>query len=68
MWITGRSTRLLAALLLLTFGFALQGCRENEQDRILSFEKGTYLGKPDQKLSAAQKEKLRQRAITVQRD
>ena len=58
---TGRSTRLLVALLLFAFGFALQGCRENEQGRILAYEKGKYLGKPDQNLSAAQKDQLRQR-------
>ena len=64
---TGRSIRLLAALLLFASGIALQGCREGEQDRILSYEKGKYLGKPDQKLSEAQREQLRQRAKAGQR-
>lgn len=66
MWITGRSARLLAALLLFVVGLTLQGCREGEQHRILSYEKGKYLGKQDQKLSAAQRERLRQRAKTAQ--
>ena len=66
MWTTGRSVRLVAALLLFAVGFTLQGCREDEQNRILSFEKGKYLGKPDQNLSAAQREQLRQRAKTAQ--
>lgn len=66
MWTTGRSVRLIAVLLLIAGGFTLQGCREGEQDRILSFEKGKYLGKPDQKLSAAQRDQLRQRAKTAQ--
>lgn len=42
--------------------FALQACREEEQDRILLFEKGVYLGEPDQELDEATREQLRQRA------
>jgi len=41
---------------------AVAGCREEEQDRPLIFEKGTYLGKPDQKLTDAQAQELRSRA------
>jgi len=41
---------------------ALGGCREEEQGRVLSFQKGSYLGEPDQNLSAEQVEALRQRA------
>ncbi len=44
----------------------LQGCQESEQDRILSFEKGTYLGEPDEPLSPAQQEALRYRAKITQ--
>lgn len=57
----------LIAGCLLTGGLALAGCRSEEQNRITSFEKGTYLGKPDQKLSDEQVEKLR-RQVEHQRD
>ena len=65
-WTTGRSARLLAALSIIGVVLAVQGCRENEQDRILSYEKGKYLGKPDTELSATKREELRQRAKTAQ--
>ena len=38
------------------------GCREEEQGRPIIFEKGKYLGKPDQKLTEAQEQELRARA------
>ena len=41
---------------------ALAGCRSEERNRILQFEEGTYLGKPDQELSDEQVNELRQRA------
>jgi hypothetical protein len=44
---------------LLAGGLALAGCRSEEQNRITGFEKGTYLGKPDQKLSDEQLLQLR---------
>ena len=37
---------------------ALTGCAEEEQNRVLSYEKGTYLGKVDQNLSEDQLRKL----------
>jgi hypothetical protein len=40
----------------------LQGCREEEQGRILYFEKGEYLGKADSELPEQTVEVLRQRA------
>jgi hypothetical protein len=45
-------------------GFVLmaQGCREDEQNRPLTYEKGAYQGPPDQTLSAEQVEALRQRS------
>jgi hypothetical protein len=61
-----RTARLLPALLICIAGLTVQGCRESEQDRILFYEKGKYLGKPDKELSAAQREQLRQRARTAQ--
>ena len=42
---------------------ALPGCREEEQDRILLFEKGTYLGPADQTLNQEQVDDLRQRTL-----
>jgi hypothetical protein len=59
------STRLIrsfAAAALLAALAAVSGCREAEQGRILHYQKGTYLGEPDQKLSDAQRQDLRSRA------
>ena len=36
----------------------LSACAEEEQNRVLSYEKGTYLGKTDQQLSKDQLRKL----------
>ena len=52
---------LLAGCLLMV-GLAAAGCRKEEQNRPLQFEKGTYLGKPDQGLTDEQLSELRQRA------
>ena len=45
-------------------GIALvaQGCREDEQNRPLLYDKGTYRGQPDPGLAEQQVEELRQRA------
>ncbi|MCB1478392.1 MAG: hypothetical protein KDJ62_05885 [Rhodobiaceae bacterium] len=48
---------LVAAGLALT----LSACRENEQDRPLTFDKGTYGGAPDQALSEQDRDDLRAR-------
>lgn len=57
-WI-GRTTLLaIAAGAALT----LAACREDEQDRILLFDKGEYLGQPDEALAADEVTDLRQRA------
>jgi hypothetical protein len=44
-------------------GIALvaQGCREDEQNRPLLYDKGTYQGQPDPALTDQQVEALRQR-------
>ncbi|MCP4329957.1 MAG: hypothetical protein GY791_16135 [Alphaproteobacteria bacterium] len=58
---TGRSTLFVIACLV-TAGLALAGCREDEQNRTISLEKGAY---PDDKpaaLSAEQVNELRHRA------
>ena len=39
---------------LATFVTALSSCAEEEQNRLLSYEKGTYLGQADQKLGENQ--------------
>jgi len=41
---------------------ALGGCRDSEQERPLSYSKGTYQGAPDAGLPDATLEALRQRA------
>lgn len=46
----------------LAAGLLLSACDEAEQGRILRYEKGTYLGKPDQELSEEDREELMQRA------
>jgi hypothetical protein len=43
-------------------GLVAQGCREEEQNRPLTYDKGTYQGQPDPALSDQQVETLRQRA------
>jgi len=55
-------TRLAVAGTLAAAIVAITGCRSEEQGRILHYKKGTYLGKPDQKLSDAQERELRSRA------
>jgi hypothetical protein len=47
---------------LLVAGLAISGCRKEEQNRTLEFEKGTYLGKSDQSLTDEQLTELRHRA------
>ncbi len=42
-------------------GLVLAACDEAEQDRILRYEKGTYLGPKDQVLSNEQQTELRAR-------
>jgi hypothetical protein len=53
-------------LLLLSVALAVQGCREDEQDRLLFHQPGTYLGQPDPPLEQAQVDALRQRATRQQ--
>ena len=46
--------KILALLALTTFVAGLSACAEEEQNRVLSYQKGTYLGKTDQQLSEEQ--------------
>ena len=59
-----KASGVMAAGLLLAAGFLLQGCREEEQGRILLFDKGHYIGKnvDGSKLDPAIVEKLNKRA------
>ena len=47
---------------LATFVTALSSCAEEEQNRLLRYEKGTYLGKADQALTQEQVRNLMGRA------
>ncbi|MBO6562179.1 MAG: hypothetical protein JJ959_16665 [Nisaea sp.] len=47
----------LAALVMVL----LAGCRESEQDRVLLYKKGTYLGAKDQSLSEEALTEIRER-------
>lgn len=51
-----------AALAAASFSvFAVAGCREAEQGRLLSEEKGVYQGAPDQEISDETRRQLRER-------
>ena len=52
----------LKVFALVIFVTALSSCAEEEQNRLLSYEKGTYLGPADQSLSDEQVRKLMTRA------
>lgn len=41
----------------------LGACREEEQDRFIMFEPGVYKGKPDDTLSTAESEEMRNRTV-----
>ncbi len=58
-----RSKRFLLMLAtVFAAGLVLSACDEAEQDRILRYEKGTYLGPKDQVLSNEQRAALRARS------
>ncbi len=61
-----RGRRWLAAFIAVLATTALTGCREEEQDRVLLFEQGTYLGTPDEGLSEEQVDTLHGRAMRQQ--
>ncbi len=54
--------KLALCLAVIFAGFLVSACDEAEQDRVLRYEKGIYLGPPDSGLSAGQVNELRQRA------
>ena len=55
-------TPVLTFAALLVAGMALAACDQDEQGRLLSYEKGTYLGEPDTALTKEQLDELRHRA------
>ena len=60
MFVTIRKILILFSLAGLSVG--LVACAEEEQNRLLSYEKGTYLGKADQQLSEEQLRQLVRRS------
>ena len=56
MFLNTRKIFILFSLIGLAFG--LVACEEHEQNRLLHYEKGTYLGKADQQLSEDQLRQL----------
>ena len=60
MFVTIRKMLFLFSLAGLSF--VLIACAEEEQNRLLSYEKGTYLGKADQQLSEEQLRQLVRRS------
>lgn len=56
-----RSRPLLLLSTVVATGFLLAACDESEQDRVLMYDKGTYLGQPDSPLTEDEQEALRAR-------
>jgi hypothetical protein len=57
-----RGCRWIWLLGALGVGLVLQGCREDEQNRPLLYDKGTYQGQQEPPLEAQQVDELRGRA------
>ena len=57
-----KATPIMIGLVIAGLALLMQGCREDEQDRSLMYDKGSYQGQPDQGLSDEQVERLRQRS------
>jgi hypothetical protein len=57
-----KATQIWPWLAVLGIALAAQSCREDEQDRPLLYDKGSYQGQPDQTLSEEQVDRLRQRS------
>ncbi len=58
-----QSVRTFAVLMsLVAAGALLSACDPEEQDRVLLYEKGTYLGQADEELSPETRQELRNRA------
>ena len=57
-----KAIRVKGCLALVGIALAVQGCREDEQNRPLLYDKGSYRGQPDAPLSDEQVDALRQRS------
>lgn len=58
-----RSVRTFAAVTAITaVGLLLAACDPEEQGRVLRYDKGTYLGQPDEEISQEVRDALRERA------
>ncbi len=57
-----RTSSVIVAGSLIAAGLVLGACREQEQDRVLLYEKGSYLGQPDTALSEETRVALRERS------
>jgi len=57
--VTGK--KFIGLVTLICLSAALSACDQEEQGRILSYDKGTYLGPADQKLGAEQVRELETR-------
>lgn len=57
-----KTTRIGLGCAIVGLALVVQSCREDEQDRPLAYEKGSYQGRPDQPLTDEQVEMLRQRS------
>ncbi len=58
---TGKFVTMLACLV--AVGVSLGACREDEQGRVLLFEKGVYLGKADTPITEEARRNIRTRAL-----
>jgi hypothetical protein len=56
------TTRIGIWLAIVGITLVAQGCREDEQDRPLIYDKGSYQGQPDEPLTDEQVGALRQRS------
>jgi hypothetical protein len=57
-----KATRIGVWFAVLGMALAVQSCREDEQNRPLLYDKGSYQGQPDEALTEEQVETLRQRS------
>jgi hypothetical protein len=57
-----KATQVKICLALVGIVLAVQGCREDEQNRPLLYDKGSYRGQPDPPLTDEQVDALRQRS------
>ncbi|MBS8258907.1 MULTISPECIES: hypothetical protein [Stappiaceae] len=63
--LTRRSAKLALAISLLGLT-ALTGCRESEENRVITLEKGVYHGQQDHALTEDQRRELRARGMKQQ--